>query len=337
MDPTTADLFLIVVGSPSSPRSHTCQHLLGEGLSTSYPHLSLDTAGRHVIVSAGNIDVVLDYCFGQLGSDAVNVARPRAVALLERMPSIIHEQQGLFDDEAPLGPSHLSRAIVPGSSVGARTFTVPYPSGAATTMAAIKELRARATSARDTLLTYVGSVRARPGMRTAVRQTIVAECERYGSPACALLQVKPGAIPSALETFLAKRASIFCAEPGGLNELRRGLADAFLCGCIPIVFLPAHRLPALWPLHVHGWINDSVVHVDPHAFLTGDAGLLELLRAIPPHRVARMQRVLADNVVRLAYIRDGVRRDEDDAIDVSLKGWAFGLPPGSTHTNPYPG
>ena len=333
MDPRTADLFLIAVGSPRSSRLRTCQHLLGKGLSRSYPHLSLDTASRHVIASAGDIDTVLTYCFSQLGGDASGAVHPDAVALLELMPNIIHEQQPIFDDDPPIVPSHLSRVVVPGSRTGARTFTVPFPSGAATTMAAIAELRARVHSAREVLLTYVGSVRASPGVRTTIRQKIAVDCKRRGRPACNLLQVEPGEAPSALVTFLAKRASTFCAEPGGLNEIRRGLADAFLCGCIPVVFLPAHRLPALWPLHGHSWINDSLVHVDPRAFdpATGAADLVELLSAIPPDKVALMQRTLAENVVRLAYIRDVVRRDEDDAIDVSLKGWAFGLPPGSTH------
>ena len=87
-------------------------------------------------------------------------------------------------------------------------------------------------------------------------------------------------------------------------------------------------------LHLHGWRNDSVLYVEPKAFLSDGTDLVELLRAVPPERVARMQRALAESVVRVAYLRDVLRdgarrRDEDDAMDVALKGWAFGLPPGS--------
>ena len=36
--------------------------------------------------------------------------------------------------------------------------------------------------------------------------------------------------------YALKRQSVFCAEPGGHNRIRKGIADALLCGCIPVIF-----------------------------------------------------------------------------------------------------
>ena len=98
-----------------------------------------------------------------------------------------------------------------------------------------------------------------------------------------------------------------------------------LCGCIPVLFLRPTEVRRLWPLHWFGWRNESTVVVRPEAVLEGGIDVIEMLASIPTEQVVAMQQSIAKNAHRLAFLHER-QYDGDDAIDVLLKGMAFGLP-----------
>lgn len=132
--------------------------------------------------------------------------------------------------------------------------------------------------------------------------------------------------PKPLAALMVPSASsVFCAEPGGLNRFRKGIVDALLAGCIPIVFVRKTVFAKLWPHHLFGW-RHALVNVSPKRMMRTDFNLLAHLRTnFNASRVAIMQRAIAANVQRVAYLEDA-SYSGDDALDVALKGMAYGLP-----------
>ena len=57
----------------------------------------------------------------------------------------------------------------------------------------------------------------------------------------------------------------------------------------------------------------------------GGIDVIEMLASIPTEQVVAMQQSIAKNAHRLAFLHER-QYDGDDAIDVLLKGMAFGLP-----------
>ena len=84
--------------------------------------------------------------------------------------------------------------------------------------------------------------------------------------------------------------STFCAEPGGHNLIRKGVVDAALNGCIPIVFLQPDEYRRLWPHHLFGWRDEAMLNIPPSAMLDRKLDLVAHLKAIPTARVQQMQR-----------------------------------------------
>ena len=170
---------------------------------------------------------------------------------------------------------------------------------------------------------------------TKIRAEIVRVCSQVEDSVCKLTttnSIADEAVsfsePAMLLAGLAvKRASRFCLEPPGASALRKGMADAFQHGCVPVVFLrpqeigPHGRL--LWPWHLARWRHDALFVVDPDAFLNRSLDLHALLASIPEARVSAMLRSVARHSARLAYLISPPA-DEDDAADILLKGFAGG-------------
>ena len=344
-DPAVADLFIIplTVEVPEfapavMDQTHgslvdaACDHLLHSDLQLAYPHLTRATANRHLVVAAGHT-ILIEHCVANKNGELY--LRPPSVELLERMRWYTHDQQSLYDNAWPTAASfapggHFSTALIPGAALaGGMTQTTPFPSGAVTSVAGLHALRAL-PSPRKVTLAFIGSVRG-SGSRRAVRAALSTQCRRHGAPDCVMLPLQQDRGISDIEVaaFHLKQSSTFCAEPSGDNELRRGLADALLCGCIPVVFLDDAQLRRLWPMHMHGWRRDAIVVLQP-SLVANNRGIdgidvVRYLKSLPAHRVERMRSTILRNAHRIAYLSD-LNRTGDDAIDVALKGFAFGLP-----------
>ena len=363
-DPSIADLFVMPL-VPASPEYRTatkhpedfkvatktmCDHIFHDQLDLAYHYLNEESAPRHVFCAV-EYTPVLAFC-----AMAGYSRKPASHRLLSRMRWFIHEDFEL-SRSAPL--AYYSSLGLPGSQP-VTAVNIPFPSGAAHS---VSTLRQEARGNRPYLLSFVGSLNGSPEGR-AIRTEISRQCATAGSPACHTLQIRAGmdlASSGATAAYELKRQSVFCAEPGGHNRIRKGVVDALLCGCIPVVFLRRRESRRLWPHHLFGWRNESMILLRPSRFLglprrlgQGRAAereayynrlvssqaaqgntlegahtpinLVELLRQIPPARIAAMQRTIASNAHRLAYMVDDEPGVGDDALDVTLKSLAFGLP-----------
>ena len=96
-----------------------------------------------------------------------------------------------------------------------------------------------------------------------------------------------------------------------------------------MLFLRDDESRRLWPHHFFGWRNASTVTFDPAHVLAPSIPAFDLvarLAAVPAAQVEAMRASIAANAHRIAYFADESVPREDDALDVALKGLAFGLP-----------
>jgi hypothetical protein len=342
-NPSLADLFVI----PLVPRRPTygtsskfgddfrfetagmCNHLYRDNLAASYPHLSVESASRHVVLAL-HYTPILTFC--ALHPEGRYSSRPTSHKLLRKMRWLAHED---FEQPEVAPNAFFSWYPIAGTG-GSVIVNVPFPS-AVHTVAAIEEA---SRSTRRFLLAFTGSLNGSPQSR-ALRRAIARECERVGTPQCMLHTFKAGAdlgSSGMLEAYRIKRAARFCAEPGGHNLIRKGVVDAWLSGCIPITFLEPHHLRRLWPHHLFGWRDEALLNIPPSRMLDGGGRadrpprseepllrLVDHLQAIPRERLDAMQQAVATHSRRLAYLSDAAYSGED-ALDLLFKGLAFGLP-----------
>jgi len=120
----------------------------------------------------------------------------------------------------------------------------------------------------------------------------------------------------------------FCLQPAGDTCERKGILDALLLGCIPVLFHPCQQ--HLWPLHWGGWTNTSSVLVNGTAIAAGDSDIKELLEAIPEETRKAMRASIADNGHRLQYAQEDPEpgdRIEEDAWSIIVEAVAEGINP----------
>lgn len=328
-DPAKADLFIIPVlprhptyqtadTDPSDFKDavkHTCDHLFLDDLQQHYEHLNEETARAH-IVTAVEYTPILAFC-AMHGGYAM---RPRSLRLLQRMRWFIHED---FEPSRSAPVRHYSLSPGLPGTMSAMAVTIPFPSGVANHRETLAQMSHRR---RPYLLSFSGSGSGSPENRL-LRQAISRQCRRHGSPSCMSGRVVPGmemASDSIVRIYQLKQSSTFCAEPGGHNRIRKGVADAVLSGCIPIVFLRPQHARRFWPWHLFGWRNQSMLTLHPETFVSRGTDLVAMLQAIPAVQVQAMQRSLFANARRIAYLVN--QAEGDDALSIALKGMAFGLP-----------
>ena len=348
--PEKADLFVI----PMLPRRPTygtsdtygddfrfetspmCDQLYREDLSQAYPHLTLETAARHVVVAV-DYTPLLAFCAMHPGGEYAR-QRPLSHRLLRRMRWLMHEEFGAPELPAP-APYYAAVPFAGMPNGGGLLINVPFPSA----VHSAADLRRLSSSPRALLLSFAGSLKGSPTNR-ALRSLVGAQCRAVGEPACRIFEFAPGLDlggAGIVAAFRMKRNSTFCAEPGGHNRIRKGIVDALANGCIPVTFLEPEELNRLWPYHLFGWRDRALINIRPSEALgpkwrdggevaAGSAvnatfNLVAHLRTIPQAQVLDMQRAIAAHGQRLAYLRD-TSYDGEDATDILLKGLAFGLP-----------
>ena len=152
-----------------------------------------------------------------------------------------------------------------------------------------------------------------------------------GEPTCKRLDFAGGVDlggSTIAQTYRLYRQSVFCLSPGGFNIIRKGVIDALMNGCVPVLFLRVEEVRQLWPWHWWWWRANSSVLVEPRAFIRGEVDLAATLAPssrYSPMRVAAMQQTLAAHMHSLCYMQ-GRSHQGDDATDILLRGLAFGLP-----------
>jgi hypothetical protein len=144
---------------------------------------------------------------------------------------------------------------------------------------------------RTVLMSFTGSISGSPEGK-ALRRAVVNACNRQAGPQVCTTQVahktayqapeqSRGASARLIRDLLAlKQRSVFCIEPPGSARIRKALVDAFLCGCIPVIFITEQELASLWPLHLQPWGRNATVRLDAEAVMSGKLDVVRTLRLL---------------------------------------------------------
>ena len=174
----------------------------------------------------------------------------------------------------------------------------------------------------------------------ALRRAVLASCMQHPS-LCTHIAPEARNAPVGAQRFshIAKLywGSTYCVMPPGDTITRKGIVDAMLLGCIPVLLHVGQAWQ--WPWHWGGWVTNATVLLmnfsrPGEPSLARD--LVPLLRAIPAERVEAMQRTIARHAHRLQYSATDSARvaphlvppEEGDAFDIALRGaWAAASTP----------
>ena len=105
---------------------------------------------------------------------------------------------------------------------------------------------------------------------------------------------------SSLErTLRAYWDATFCLQPPGDDLMRKGIVDALLLGCIPVLFHPGQRMQ--WPWHFGSWVANATVLLEWRAIIDNRMDWAAVLRAIPRDEVEAMRTTIAKNAHRMQY------------------------------------
>ena len=108
------------------------------------------------------------------------------------------------------------------------------------------------------------------------------------------------------DTALLYWQSTFCLQPGGDTVSRKGIVDALLLGCIPVLFHEGQV--AQWPWHWGHWVRSATVLLNQSAVRKRELDAIGALAAIPAARIEAMRVSLREHAHSLQY----------SAVDTSL-------------------
>lgn len=121
-------------------------------------------------------------------------------------------------------------------------------------------------------------------------------------------------------------------QPAGDTPTRRGIVDALLLGCIPVLFDGVVR--AQWPWHWGSWVADATVVLNGSAVREGHLDVVGTLADMPAEQIRRMQSVIRQQAHSMQYsthdtrplrengVLTGLDHTFEDAFDVLVrKAW----------------
>lgn len=327
-DPRKADLFMI----PMWPREKSkdewddvCRRKSNLKVASMLPYLTKDNAHRHMIVVAKGHIVPMLHCDAWwkvpkgLLSSAMRFAysneyRPQFHRITKRHgygPPV-------FDDDASI--ERLVPDVMDDRAAYPHLVSIPYPSSIHSSIrrgiGSYDELHAQArVHPRKNLATFVGL--AHPvfnntgGKYARSRNMLIRDCGRQHD--CDL--VEPDT--ECGENLKHYVDATFCFQPGGDSPYRKGLYDAVVVGCIPVVFGLYNTRIAQWHFWGSRGTRAYTVVVNETKYLRGEIDLFGYLRSIPRTKIHKMQSELAQNAHRVQY---ALVDESDDAVDILLKG-----------------
>jgi len=155
---------------------------------------------------------------------------------------------------------------------------------------------------RSYLSMFIGSPLVQNNRAYKIRIAIINQCKNASISDC-YVQGDVGnrnAFQLAGSSLLLYTNATFCFQPPGDAETRKGLYDAMLLGCIPVVFTP-DVLSRVYRWHFTPEEGRSASVYIPYDFWTKPDDLFEILKKIPKDEILAKQKVIEKIAPRLQY------------------------------------
>jgi hypothetical protein len=117
------------------------------------------------------------------------------------------------------------------------------------------------------------------------------------------------------------RQSVFCLQPPGDMEIRNGIFDALLAGCIPVLFL-SHTLHKVYPWYFSAEEEEAITfHLQARRVKQKQDNIIDYLASIPDEVIYAKQEAIRNFVMRIQYALPPNRAPYPD-----YAGYCGGLP-----------
>jgi len=219
--------------------------------------------------------------------------------------------------------SHAAHGKVDASLTAARIIGMPYPSYFHAPNASDTQppwLRSRDVDTQEGgpyQHCFVGKSRRTYDfgeMLMPLRESLTEQCRRHVR--CQLAEWT-----GAPELVQAYSRATFCLQPSGDTATRKGVFDAILVGCIPVVF-DKQQLHGQYEMHMPAPEEVSVEVPEEH-----HGTCLEWLDNIPRAKVLQLQASIARSAPRLQYATHAPSpQTHPDAVDTLLEGLLSNIP-----------
>ena len=156
-----------------------------------------------------------------------------------------------------------------------------------------------------------------------LRERLLKQCHAAGPERCRL---RPPNAKQPEATAQLYWEATFCLQPGGDSISRKGIVDALLLGCIPVLFHTGQL--AQWPWHWGAWVRSASVLLKQSAVRANKLDAIDYLARLPAATVSSLQAAIRRHAHRMHYaavdtshLPAALRsRATPDAFEVLLEG-----------------
>lgn len=142
-----------------------------------------------------------------------------------------------------------------------------------------------------------------------LRQRLISQCKAQPSRCSYSLPRSPE------RTALLHWESTFCLQPGGDTITRKGIVDALLLGCIPVLFHGGQA--AQWGWHWGAWVKSATITLNQSAVRHGALNVIDHLASLPSSKVHSLRQTIRRHAHRMHYAAV-----DTSVLPAALKGWA---------------
>lgn len=175
------------------------------------------------------------------------------------------------------------------------------------------------SSKRETLVLYAGASRG----NNLLREELFRQCDRQPNVNCTLVSCNGGGglnCAREQDVLLEKLLNaVFCLQPPGDSETRKGVFDCLVAGGIP-VFFDVRTAHSQYKWHLPSNVTSYSVILPREETVQGKLDVVNELAQIPHESVARMQKAVRELLPNIVYKRpagSSTMRNKD-AFDLAI-------------------
>ena len=174
------------------------------------------------------------------------------------------------------------------------------------------------SSKRGTLVLYAGASRS----NNLLREELFRQCDQQTDANCTLVPCSGGAdtlnCAREQDVLLEKLLNaVFCLQPPGDSETRKGVFDCLIAGGIP-VFFDARTAHSQYKWHLPLDMTSYSVILPRDETVQGKLNVVKELAQIPHKSVARMQEAIRELLPSIIYKKPGSTMRNKDAFDLAI-------------------